>query len=402
MQEVTFTLQTVTPLFLAGADYNSIHIPEKKQQGRKYFVKDGWDLQPEVRPSSFRGLMRYWLRASISGLAATTDVSLNDVIEFERNIFGATDHGSAITVQLANVPKTAKRFKKEGYNQATMTGGDYLLWSMAESGKGEDYKPDRLCFPAGTDFEITLSERFSDPAAPQKLPYAIASMWLLTHLGGIGSRSRRCAGSLMALHARGNVTNLPFVTAANKVELQAILHQGITEIYKLAAIYSQSLGKQSGNVPLKTPSFDSLSLLHNGGSLSSPHGCRIWLLTQNNSVPWQSPKAAMDHLGSELQAYRSRLLPQERATFGLPLNIRLSAQESELEAALKNNRRASPLLLRLTKLSSGGYVCIAVLFKTPFTPIFDKSNKKILIPAPNYTVIENWIDTFQSRLEVML
>lgn len=41
---LTVTLETVTPLFLGGA------VPGES---------------PELRPSSFRGVMRYWLRAAL-------------------------------------------------------------------------------------------------------------------------------------------------------------------------------------------------------------------------------------------------------------------------------------------------------------------------------------------------
>jgi CRISPR-associated protein Cmr1 len=41
------TLETVTPLFLGGADPRGA---------------------PELRPPPFRGAMRYWLRAALGGL----------------------------------------------------------------------------------------------------------------------------------------------------------------------------------------------------------------------------------------------------------------------------------------------------------------------------------------------
>ncbi len=50
MQEVTFNVQTITPLFLAGAD----------------------QAAAELRAPSFRGIMRYWLRALVGGLAETS------------------------------------------------------------------------------------------------------------------------------------------------------------------------------------------------------------------------------------------------------------------------------------------------------------------------------------------
>jgi len=44
---LTITLETVTPLFLGGADPRGA---------------------PELRPPAFRGAMRYWLRAALGEL----------------------------------------------------------------------------------------------------------------------------------------------------------------------------------------------------------------------------------------------------------------------------------------------------------------------------------------------
>ena len=398
MQEITFDLQTITPLFLAGANYKSIPIPPKRQQGST----DGWDLQAEIRPASFRGLMRYWFRAAAGGLVDTT-ISIKNVTQFEESIFGSTEHRSAINIRIADISKKAEQFKKdqESYFQATVTGKDYLFWSMADSGKGQNYKPNRWYFPEGTHFKVVLSECITDPATPQTLPYAIASMWLLTFLGGIGSRSHRCAGSLAIQQVTGSSTNLPFSEATNKEELQVNLREGILAIHSLNTSHLQKLKKIGEEKPLTNTPFDRLLLLHTGGSYSSPHFCRVWILTQNNGLPWQSSKDAMNMIGTALKVYRSSLTSTERATFGLPLNMGQS--DRGLENALKDNRRTSPLLLRITRLHGGGYVGIAVLFKTPTEPILDPRSKQILIPAPDYRLIENWVTTiFPRALEVLL
>lgn len=44
MLKLTVTLETVTPLFLGGADPRG---------------------EPELRPPAFRGTLRYWLRAAL-------------------------------------------------------------------------------------------------------------------------------------------------------------------------------------------------------------------------------------------------------------------------------------------------------------------------------------------------
>jgi CRISPR-associated protein Cmr1 len=403
MQEVIFNLQTITPLFMAGTDYKSISIPQNRRQGKHTYAEEGWDLQAEVRPPSFRGLMRYWLRAAFGGLSDITTINLKDVSQFEQNTFGSTERGSAISIRITDVSRKAKQFRKdkESYSQETITGRDYLLWSMAASRKGEDYRPDRWYFPEGTHFKVMLSERSADSTALQKLPYAIASLWLLTYLGGIGSRSHRCGGSLQVQHVVGNTGNLPFIEAANREELQMILRQGIREIRDVSATYLQALQKRDEDKILAKADFDCLSLLHEDDLPSSPHHCRIWILTQDTGSSWSSLKDAMNTIGTRLKIYRSSLTPLDRAVFGLPLNT--SLQNKTVERALKDSRRASPLLLRITKLGSVGYVGVVVLFKTAASPIIDPNNRRILVPAPDYSLIERWIITaFPQALEVRL
>jgi len=150
MQEVTFDLQTLTPLFLAGADQTAA----------------------ELRAPSFRGLMRYWQRALVGGLVGTDRKGLEEVVKAETDVFGATDIGSAVQIRVSGTSGRLEEFKKESRGR-DVTGRDYLLWSMARSGSIErgNYKPARWYFPQGTSFEITLSARGQDDT---KLKKAIA------------------------------------------------------------------------------------------------------------------------------------------------------------------------------------------------------------------------------------
>ncbi|HYK85247.1 MAG TPA: type III-B CRISPR module RAMP protein Cmr1, partial [Ktedonobacteraceae bacterium] len=65
MQEVTFNVETITPLFLAGADQNTA----------------------ELRAPSFRGAMRYWFRALVGGMVGTDPRGLEEVIKAESSVF---------------------------------------------------------------------------------------------------------------------------------------------------------------------------------------------------------------------------------------------------------------------------------------------------------------------------
>jgi CRISPR-associated protein Cmr1 len=336
MQEAIFTLQTITPLFMAGADQETA----------------------ELRAPSFRGEMRYWLRALVGGLVGTDTEGLKQVVEQETAVFGATDAGSAIRISLSKPSKEPQEFteaiSKWERGKQRATGKGYLLWSMRLK------KPPRYYFPAGTEFQLLLATQGADTI---NLRRSIASLWLLTQLGGIGSRSRRCAGSLAIQSVKGNITDLPFSTPAIAQALKQQIEQGIKTARALYSLNQQ---------PIRNAQFDVLT----------KETCRIWILQDER--PWHGYEEAMRVIGESLQDYRSTIPIQKRKVFGLPLKGARSSVE----------RRASPLLLRVTKLQGDKYVGIAVLFKTQ-----DASRE---VPLADYKLIENWADEFRGKQEVTL
>lgn len=340
MEEVTFDLQTITPLFLTGVNQETA----------------------ELRAPSFRGAMRYWLRALVGGIYGTDDEGLKKVREAEAAVFGATDSGSSVRVKVSNASQEARPFTEKisirvgGEWQAT--GKGYLLWSMAQSGKADkgNFKAARWFFPSGTQLSVSLFARENN----QYFQEAISAFWLLTQLGGMGSRSRRCGGSLAVQFAKGNTPELSFTPSTTTQALKSNLEQGISAARTMYHVAPRHVNE---------PQFDILSR----------GNCRIWLL-QNGNQPWRSAEEAMKTIGEELQGYRSTIPIQQRKVFGLPL---------------KNfsGRRSSPLLLRVTKLQNAQYVGIAVLFKT----------KAAGIPMSDYAIIEDWIaKDFPNALEVQL
>jgi len=341
MQEVTFTLRTLTPLFIAGAD----------------------QTKAELRAPTFRGLMRYWQRALVGGLVGTGQDGLNQVMQAETDIFGATDVGSAIAIKVSGASSEPREFTEQisvrigGKWQAT--GKGYLLWSMAKSGREErgNLKPARWYFPPGTNFQVTLSSRSQDGA---RLSKAVAAFWLLTQLGGIGSRSRRCAGSLAVQSIEKNIADLPFTVPADALALKQQIEQGLRTARFLYS-YEQRTFREAH--------FDVLA----------PQFCRIWVL--QDEQPWRSYEIAMQKLGERLQEYRSHISIGPRMIFGLPL-----------PPIVFNKRRASPLLLRVTKLQGEQYVGVAVLFKTVGSDV----------SMEDYRLIEDWVNEFRGKQEVRL
>jgi CRISPR-associated protein Cmr1 len=346
MQEVKFTLRTLTPLFLAGAD----------------------QTKAELRAPTFRGLMRYWQRALVGGLVGTTSRGLEKVMETETAVFGATDTGSAVSVKVSGASNAPREFTEQisvrvgGKWQAT--GKGYFLWSMARSGREDrgNLKPARWFFPPGTQFQVILSTKGQDNI---KLKQAVAAFWLLTQLGAVGSRSRRCAGSLVVRSFEGNgvegvLEDFPFSMPENAQALKLQIEQGIKNARSLYNVSPQSI---------RDPQFDVLAR----------GACRIWIL-QDDQL-WPNAEVAMQKLGERLQDYRSDIPIKQRQIFGLPL-----------PPIIFNRRRSSPLLLRIVELQGNKYVGVAVLFKTVGNGVF----------LQDYKLIEDWTNEFRGRQEVML
>lgn len=162
MQKLTVTLETVTPLFLAGAD------------GRT----------PELRPASFRGALRFWLRAL---LGAHVGDDLKTLYEEESKVFGSTGGASAVVVRTAAWKDTLKQGERRVLPHSSQK--KFTSPSFAENNR----------------FTLTLAAR-----PGQQLPYeAIAALLLMLNLGGVGKRSRRGFGSLQVVKAELEKLTLP-------------------------------------------------------------------------------------------------------------------------------------------------------------------------------------------------
>lgn len=350
MPQVTFQVKVLTPLFLAGAD----------------------QTQAELRAPTFRGLMRYWYRALVGGVVGTNSKGFEQVMENEKAVFGATDTGSPVAIRIANTTGEAKEFTEKvsvnvgGKWQAT--GKGYLLWSMSRSGSiaKNNVKPARWYFPSGTTFQVKLANRSNDETKLQK---AVASFWLLTHLGSVGSRSRRCAGSLAATITAKDASipqGMRFDIPASIADLQKQLADGIHAAQGL--ISRNNVGTE---LIRDLAPFD----------IISRGTCRIWIV-QDRDRPWNSAEEAMKSIGEDLQNYRGNINPiQRRRVFGLPL------RDVDNRA-----RRASPLMLRITELQGNKYVCVAVVFKTAATGVSPK----------DYELVEKWASEYPGSVEVRI
>jgi CRISPR-associated protein Cmr1 len=199
MAKVTLHLQTVTPLFLAGADPRGM---------------------PELRAASIRGALRFWFRALLGGVIGDKD--LNALRKAEAAVFGSTDTGaSPVVVRIGG------EVQFDSYRP--------LLHNPEKKFTFMGIQPDQA-------FSLELIPR---PPHTQISPIvlSVTALWLL--LGGLGKRSRRGFGTLRLQNAVGS---FPFTSEAYKNAgelIKNVIDQAQTEARNLACSLKLTSGKPS-------------------------------------------------------------------------------------------------------------------------------------------------------------
>lgn len=178
MEKITFTCETITPMFLAGAD------------GQK----------PELRAPSIKGALRFWWRAMNGHL------SLEELKEREAEIFGGTNPArrSRVVIKI-----------EKSLNETFMTE---LLPHRKGAWKSKAFHPERkfvisfLMTP-----KIFHDETKEEIYNVQKMK---ALFLVVALLGGVGKRSRRGFGSFKINKINGEYFN----TELNNVaEIEALI-----------------------------------------------------------------------------------------------------------------------------------------------------------------------------------
>lgn len=222
--------------------------------------------------------------------------NLDELRRLEATVFGETERGSAVVVRLhGNLSKMANYdLDRNQQGQQLLTGHNYFYYSTR---LGSNLRTPFT--PGEADATLTLMTRLGVANADDTLRKAAASAWLLTHLGGLGMRARRCGGSLQA--ASGSLSDLPefIVSAQTAADLQTHLATGLKQI-------SAMMGS------LQSPPSD-FGILH-------PDVCRIWVIADQS--PWQTWKAAVNAMGNAMKTFRAGQPDRNRtnAIFGLPIH----------------------------------------------------------------------------------
>jgi len=391
LRSLEVELEAVTPLWIGGAD-----------------------ARAELRPPSVRGCMRFWFRALAGGLMGEV---LNDVRQAEAAVYGDVTRASSVVVRLFGSPKTSVSVA-DGIDQ--LPGLSYMFWSV--------FQRQRDAILPGERFRLRLNSRHFPLAAVEvagrrlemadRFELAAASLWLLLRLGGVGARTRRSAGGMLAVtEPEGWPTTLPHLAsvATTPAELAVELSEGIQRV-------RQATGWQA-RPPADPSSYD---ILHE-------RVCELYLVDKTFPSWWE----AVNWAGATFQAFRiehkldatgvAALLTQgrmaartiQRATLGLPIAFFFKSIFAELTTRGVDSRearrkasatvmpsrglgRASPLFFRVVRLAGTptSYGVLMGLFRSRLLPDHEMTVKpgdfslrpaRVDVPR-DFSVIERWFD----------
>jgi CRISPR-associated protein Cmr1 len=350
--------ELLTPAFMGGANPN---------QG-----------PPELRAASLRGALRYWLRAVLPHATAVS-VRSGMVLPMEAILFGGQSQQSALLLRLEKLnerpnwrfdDRAGKSRGREGRNEVTGLG--YLGYSLKLRG-GE--RP-QGALDAGTKFRLHCTLRVSDALAHSDAVRlrraAIASLWGLGTLGGIGARSRRGFGSLRIANLATEDAVFTSDTAAKDSLLADLRVIGAAEHAATLQRWQENLHQVCARMRQWFPN-DVQSAKHR--RLRAPH----LDLEQDPYVAALSPEhdglSALESAGTTLRSFRARTQPDyslvkdhirgtqplmhvpPRVGFGLPLAFRyrsLNGDSCNFEPGARGHDRfASPLHIRVVQTRAG-------------------------------------------------
>lgn len=362
LKKIEFECKVITPMFLAGADQKRC----------------------ELRTASLRGELRWWLRAL---LGATSIQSVSDLFKSESEVFGSVDQVSNVMIKMKVIKmnkeicpckKATDLFK----NQKNQTGGMRYLWYSTNLGLNN-----RPYFEPRTEFKVEFTSK-NDEA----LKKAVCAFWILSICGGLGTRSRRGAGSFSAEIRHSDIEQnlLPQFKLTEGKSLEPFFAEQFKKIEQIFNGFSPS-----GVVEKDWASFSKVKIFRAG---------------VDNANTWED---AVNKVGREFQEFRSKV-PKgiKRAAFGLPLMYRSKQGNATVslnldDSDLNDSRRASPLWISFVKLPNDNHDAILTYFESKFLPdsaklcIEANGRKEKIAKAPDLDIIGEFIDCFPKN-EILL
>lgn len=361
MNRVTFDVEFNTPAFLAGADRAS----------------------SEWRAESIRGQLHWWFRA-VAGARLGLDAMRSE----ELRLFGSTRTRSLITVlahgapgiEPVQTPKVTCRWGKPlNENETAKMWGNPAAASRLQLGFPANpihylgYGPiERGRFARGFirhGENASFTIQWLGPPLPHLFWDAVYA-WLA--FGGIGARSRHGFGSLHLAGTSRAVEDYQFDISDQGI--RTWLTRIKTSAASTLAEWSH-FSRASRTYVSITPSGSWEQALETGGAWLMAFRRRYGypvderVAKRNRDYDWAAPRGS-----KKLQGF------PDRSGFGLPLPFG-EGGETVIWGSGKENRRASPLLLRVSRFN-GKYHSVWTHLPSRFLPAGRELAFKNAAPAP--------------------
>jgi len=384
MEKISAKFKIVTPLFLGGAE------PEQKA---------------ELRPSSIKGALRFWYRAIDP-----------EYKEWEEKIFGSTKHGQGLFSVKMDLPvKGCKKWVPSRYDpfnknhpnipshlignnlsekqknekrKWTINGVRYLAYTFQLG----DNKKRKYIAPCQN---ITLSLLFKGAVDGRERKAILSSIWLLGHLGGLGSRSRRGFGTISLQSIETDWEE------ANELEIA----NGAKQLEDWKKIFIDGIQKINEWFPKKDRSPDHSIISDGTRFFVFDNGYKNEKHNGTDFSPWE---VALNEAGKSFQCFRQRYEPDynniknntinaapERTAFGLPFASRNKTfigfyNKEEYE------RNASSLHIRVIECGAQCHLFF-ILMDAPLIKIRHDANE---YDPPSRDIFENFIEHLKNDYKI--
>ena len=337
MKPLRLHVELTTPGFLGGADPSQ---------------------DCEWRAASVRGQLRWWFRAVAGG---RFQGDLEEVRNAGIEVFGSTDRGSALRVRLAGKGRVLEGRECGSWGERVDSVRLGKIWKIGEGEEPQEETKGRLrlgsavnpvhylagqgcirsnalarpCLEAESPAELSIRLRPGRRLGAPALAVLDKAIWAWLHLGGLGTRSRRGFGSLVVT---GNEGGDGFEPATSREEL-------VSGVRSLLVLGKESTGlaewshlSSRTRVCLAKETFESWddAMVHAGGWMMAFR--RRYGISENQNEQ-------RDYHWAKQAAHGEPKGVPDRGGFGLPLPF-----SKAIVSPVKENRRASPLLLHVAKL----------------------------------------------------
>lgn len=380
-----------------------------------------WQQDPAqpIRPSAIKAQLRFWWR-TMQGFETK-----EELLEAESEIFGSTQKASEVNVRVLVDPKSVE-LRKLGVSETRRPDGKvikrrdfrglpkYVLFPFEELDRTKRKEDDFFAVTDAARFQLVVEcpDRFRET-----LENAV-KLWIL--FGGVGSRTRRGAGSLICREANGNEVNNWF---SNGADLAAWL-KGLVESQPDPPPASSRYARlRKGTLAFRTlpPATQAISAWNSLLGTNSDQGLGYFRQGEErgrrkrsagSNRPGRSFWPEADSIREITGEHAGRHAPDHpalkwfpRAAFGLPIQFKFSTagdpgcpngprDSSKFnllpqEGGISFERWPSPCLLKVIALANGSLIA-ACLFLNSKRPGLCLKGRSVDYSAPPDELPENY------------